>query len=164
MKIKMFFVLVLILFLTTPVGADNTIPPHRIIPITGNGLVSVTKNIENILSMQNGNEVTIPSMNIANVKANVVSETLKTLPASLPNDVTKFVDAVSITIVMSNRSIDKLPKNKSMVVSFAKDDIALDTFYSIAILYWNGSTWAEVETNSLQTITTVPGVYVLILK
>lgn len=98
------------------------------------------------------------------MKANVVIETVKTLPVALPNDVAKFVDALSISIVVNSSAIDRLPKNKSLTVSFAKNSILTDTPYSVAILYWTGTEWIELETNSLQTTTNLSGLYVLILK
>jgi hypothetical protein len=164
MKIKIFLALFLILIFVTPVDADSTVPPFRTIPVTGSSMVNVTSNIINILSMKNGNEVSIPSMNIKNMKANVVIETVKTLPVALPNDVAKFVDALSISIVVNSSAIDRLPKNKSLTVSFAKNSILTDTPYSVAILYWTGTEWIELETNSLQTTTNLSGLYVLILK
>jgi len=150
--------------LVSPTYAGSPKPPQRTIPVTGSGLIKLASDTIHKLAMKNGDEVIVPAMSMKSLKASVISETKKTLPAALPSDVVRFVDAVSVSFVQGNTSLDKLPKGSELTVSFAQDATLIDNDYAVAILCWDGTNWEEIETNSLEAKANMSGIYALVLK
>ncbi len=164
MLVSIVTILAMSMVLVNPAFADSPNPPRRTIPVTGNGLVRLASDTIHTLAMKDGDQVIVPALSLKDLKASVVSETKKTLPASLPEDVAGFVDAVSISIVQGNKVIDQLPKGAEITVSFAKDAVLIDNDYAVAILYWNGTNWEEIQTHCLEAKGNMSGVYALVLK
>lgn len=157
-------VMVFILAAPLPVKAEGVSPPVRTIPVTGNGLVNVASGAASNFVLKNGDAVLMPSMDLSGLKAAIKNETVKTLPASLPEDY-RFVAAVSVSLVQGGMAVDKLPEKAKLAVSFAQDAEEAACDHTFAILHWdfeNG--WQEIAANTLDTASQVAGLYVLALK
>lgn len=156
--------MVFILAAPVPVKAEGATPPVRTIPVTGNGLVSVSSGAVNNFVMKDGDTVLMPSMALSGLKAAIKAETVKTLPAALPEEY-HFVDAVSVSLVQGGIAIDKLPEKAKLAVSFAQDAEFAACDYTLSILRWDfAEGWVEVAANTLETASQVAGLYVLAVK
>lgn len=141
-------------------------PPIRTIPVTGNGLVDVVAGAINNFVMKDGDLVTFPQMTVKGIKASFASETIKTLPSSLPEGFT-FVDGYSISLVKAGKSLENVPGRQKLVVSFEQDAewLHCDGDAVISILHWSEENgWQEVAVNSLEAASSIPGVFVLAKK
>ncbi len=157
-------VMVFILAAPVPAKAEGVAPPVRTIPVTGSGLVNVSAEAISNFVMKDGDSILMPSMALSGLKAAIVSETVKTLPAALPEDY-HFVDAVSVSLVQGGMAIDKLPEKAKLAVSFAQDAEFAACDYTFSILRWDyAKGWVEVAANTLETASQVAGLYVLAVK
>ncbi len=138
-------------------------PPIRTIPVTGNGLVDVVAGAINNFVMKDGDEVIVPEMTVKGIKASFATETIKTLPTSLPEGFS-FVDGYSISLVKGGRALDNMPGRNKFVIAFDQNAewLHCDGDAVISILHWNeDSGWQEVAANSLEAASNLPGIYVL---
>jgi hypothetical protein len=148
----------------SPASANGgPVPPTRVIPVTGNRLMTVLSGTANKFAMKDGDEVFIPALDTKNLKVSVVSESVKTLPADLPEEV-NFLDALSVNLVKDGKAIDELPAKAEFALSFDKDSMLEDMDHTLAIFRWEGSKWVEVVANSLEAKASLPGLYVLVCR
>jgi len=138
-------------------------PPIRTIPVTGNGMVDVVAGAINNFVMKDGDLVILPQMAVKGLKASFSTETIKTLPANLPEGFS-FVDGYSISLIKSGETVDALPGKEKITVSFEQDAewLHCDGDAVIAILHWSEEKgWQEVGVNSLEASANLPGVFIL---
>ncbi len=141
-------------------------PPVRVIPVTGNGLVDVAAGVINNFVMKDGSLVSIPSLNQRGLKVGLSKETNKTLPSTLP-ELNRLVDALSITVIKTGKTVQNLPGNNEIYVSFEQDPewLGCDGDATLAIMRWNESTgWVEIAANTLDAYSDAPGVFALVKR
>ncbi|MEI7989798.1 MAG: hypothetical protein WCI88_12240 [Chloroflexota bacterium] len=162
--ISLFTLLVVCLAFVSPAyaGTGPTLPP-RIIPVTGNGLMTVVNGMPNQFNMKDGDEVLVPSMDMRDLKISITTEKHKTMPSALPENV-HFIDALTVNLVQNSSVVEKLPNKVELLVSFARDAMLFDMEETVAILHWNGQKWIEASCNLLETKTSLPGLYVLVSR
>jgi len=161
-----FLAAVMVFTLAAPlsVKAEGVSPPVRTIPVTGSGLVNVASGTINNFVMKDGNVVLVPSMELRGLKAAITAETVKTLPAALPEEY-HFVDAVTISLVQGGMAVDKLPGKAQLAVSFGDDPEFVACDHTLSILRWDfAKGWEEIAENTLEAASHVAGLYVLAVK
>jgi hypothetical protein len=162
-----FLLIALCMSAITPVSAAPAAtppkPPIRTIPVTGNGMVDVVTGAVNNFVMKDGDLVIIPQMTVKGLKASFSTESIKTLPTTLPEGFS-FVDGYSVSLINSGKAVDVLPGKQKLTVSFEQDAewLHCDGDAVITILHWSDENgWQEVGVNSLEASSNHPGIFVL---
>jgi hypothetical protein len=150
-------------FVSPAYANGGSVPPTRIIPVTGKGLMTVTSGMANKFAMKDGDEVFVPSMKLKGMKISIVAEMAKELPAALPEEV-KFIDALSVNLVKDGKAMEQMPSNTEFAISWARDFMLEDMDQTLAIIHWDGNCWQEVIANNLVAKGTTPGLYVLVAR
>jgi hypothetical protein len=150
-------------FVSPAYANGGPVPPTRVIPVTGNGLMSVTSGMANKFAMKDGDEVFLPSMKAKGLKISIIAEMVKALPAALPEEV-KYIDALSVNLVKDGKALDRMPNDAQFALFFARDTMLEDFDQTLAIFHWDGSCWQEVISNSLEAKGNTPGLYVLVAR
>ncbi|GEM_PF-2205997 len=160
----------ILLAATLPVSAASELkppnPPVRTIPVTGNSLVRLDAGVINNFVMRDGDMVMFPTLVQKGLKAALAAETLKTLPAALPEEMA-FVDAMSVTLVNGGKALDKLPEENKIMVSFEHDPefVSCEGDGALAILHWDEEKgWQEVGANSLEAYSAKTGIFALVRR
>jgi hypothetical protein len=160
--IALFMLLIGLILIHANVKADDNWPPIKTTHIYNmSKLYNVQPGTINEFIMNDGDVITVPSLNNRDLKINILTNKTDILFDMLPEQ-NKLLDSISVDIFQNQKRITELTKDFN--IFFNEEDVIIDTDFCLEILYWNGTIWESISNNSLTVDTNKLGIYALTLK
>jgi len=133
-----------------------------VIPITGGAnLVNLACDSSTEFKLSTGIQISVPKIEPCEYSFGASVIGIQEIPAKLPDGMS-FVDGISITLINKDNSVDILPSNKKIKISFANDAKQIGTGF-LKVYRWDPSYgWHEVSFDSrLIASSSTTGLFIL---
>lgn len=133
-----------------------------VIPITGgSNLVNLACDSSTVFKLSTGVQIAVPKIEPCEYSFGASVIGLQEIPAKLPDGMS-FVDGISVTLINKGNSVELLPGNKKIKISFANDATQIGTGF-LKVYRWDPSYgWHEVSFDSrLIATSSTTGLFVL---